>query len=114
MKELAQLPTPTIATRTFSSGCRAPLPPTPLPSLTFEVPPRQGWGRKDTPAAQWLHARIAAADPFGGLAGELVSHVPDTLDHRDRGQPGNRVDRQVEELEVTERRALREHEADRK
>jgi hypothetical protein len=33
MKELAQLPTPTIATRTFSSVRAAPLPLAPLVSL---------------------------------------------------------------------------------
>ena len=62
MKELAQLPTPTIATRTLSSARPAPLLPfAPLVSLMrFEVLPRSGWVAKHTRSLDWLQMLRAA------------------------------------------------------
>ena len=116
MKELAQLPTPTIATRTFSSARPAPfvLPFAPLLSLMkFEVLLGSRWVAEHT---RGLAGYRLAMPPLWtpGFAGKLVSHMPYTLDRGEDGQCRDHVDRRRQQLEIADPGALGEDQADRK
>src|SRR5680860_337446 len=117
MKELAQLPTPTIATRTFSSALTEPLPLfVSLMKLKDSFLSR--WVRKHTSGANSLHPNLEpraelARSSWEGLLQKLVSDVHYALDRRDDGQHRDQVDRWGQELEIAEPGALGEDQADR-
>src|SRR5438045_507498 len=117
-KELAQLPTPTIATRTFSS--RAPLRRAP-----FALPLTVLMSRKSS----WIRSRGFGNDTYGdaglhdlgwdrGLDGrllqiraaplELVSHMPNALYHGESRQRRHSVDRRCQKFRIDDPGALRE------
>src|SRR5436190_19108683 len=105
MKAFAQLPTPTIATRTLPSSRRRPLADprsAPCPSSVLI-------------ACEILLERVRRlyasnrASLHGADAPQLAPDVPDALDRGDRRQRGDHVDRGCEELEVAEPGPLREH-----
>ena len=119
MKELAQLPTPTIATRTLSSRaagavcCRAPL----LLLMKFDSSSWIGaeW-RRTLRQARLVTAPSLAVDASGCAAfidDQLAPHVPDALEDGERGQRGHHVDRRREQVDVADQ-APGEHQADRK
>src|SRR6478752_7401532 len=118
MKELAQLPTPTMATRTFSSPRPTPLvlPFAPLLSLMkLEVLLGSRWMAEHTRRPCWLQLlRLAAALGAGLGQKKLVPHMPHPLEHGDDRQSGNDVDRRRQQFEIADAGSLGEDQADRK
>src|SRR6187549_655058 len=124
MNELAQLPTPTMATRTFSSWRPAPLAPfNPLVSLMkLEVLPcgsgwlavGSGWPAKHTCGGCRLQVGGRALGLAGRVSPQLVPYVPYALGRRDRGQSRDSVDRRGQQLNVYKSGALGKDQADGK
>ena len=114
MKLLAQLPTPTIATRTLPSSERRPLGRRRWVAVGLthakEVLPGGGW-MANYPELTFGYTSSASA-ALERL--ELPAHVPDALADRERGQPGHHVDRRGEQVDVGDQVAAAEHEADGK
>src|SRR5436190_24131502 len=115
MNELAQLPTPTIATRTLPSSTRCPLVLAscwrgPLSVICVPSPPR-GWsGAPTTP----LSCPGYISCPAGHLQGlELPTHMPHPLADREGGQRGHSVDGRRQELNIEHSCSFREDKADR-
>src|SRR5262245_51079565 len=113
MKLLAQLPTPTIATRTLPSSAWWPLVCAPscaplVVLIACEILLRTAGHLKYALTRGRLHLTVDLAE-----LGQLMTNVPDTLHVRERGSRGEHVDGGLEQLEVAEPVALREDEADR-
>src|ERR1700733_6909370 len=120
--ELAQLPTPMIATRTLPSWWRAAPLVEPLVVLTvcaafLSVGPAWGVPREGraghyrySAKTRSLHRLPVPARPD---ALQLFAHVEDALERREDGQAGQHIHRRREQLEVAERGASGEHQADR-
>src|ERR671934_1936604 len=97
-KALAQLPTPTIPTRTLPSSTRCPLAPAPSRRRAVSVLiASQSSSRRVAfllpPLAPWLH-------PGEIQSLELAPHVPHALCHGERRQCSHSVDRRRQELNV--------------
>src|SRR4051794_13224639 len=118
MKLLAQLPTPTIATRTFSSSRPTPFvwPLAPLLSLMELEVLLDCWVAEHTWRLRWLHVPRAATVVLdaGDLAGKLVSHMPYPLEGGENRQCRDHVDRRGQQFEVAQTGPLGEDQADRK
>src|SRR5215208_899546 len=116
MKLLAQLPTPTMATRTLPSSTRWPLTLTASPLWPFVLMrTKSSWRRVGGNYARdrvRLHGYPAAAG--SGLEDpQLAPHVPDPLDDGERRQGGHHVDRRLEQVHSVDQLGAREHESDR-
>src|SRR4051794_1086987 len=118
MKLLAQLPTPTIATRTFSSSRPTPFvwPLAPLLSLMELEVLLDCWVAEHTWRLRWLHVPRAATVVLdaGDLAGKLVSHMPYPLEGGENRQCRDHVDRRGQQFEVAQTGPPGEDQADRK
>src|SRR3954449_9119588 len=111
MSEFAQLPTPTIATRTLPSSIRWPLPAAPSCD-PFSVLIR--WEVLLAAGRSLYYAALVGRLHLGHVQRpQLTPHVPYTLHHGDRCQRSHSVDGRRQQLNVKDPGALGEHDADR-
>src|SRR3954465_7737220 len=111
MSEFAQLPTPTIATRTLPSSIKWPLPAA-LSCDPFSVV------ISGSPSLRRVGASYYAALAYGLHLWDvprlqLPPHAPHALHDCDRQKRRHSVDGRRKQLNIEEPSALREHQADR-
>src|SRR5204863_5125868 len=112
MKAFAQLPTPTIATRTLPSSISWPFPWAPLCD-----PLSVGMGRMSSSqrGGACYYASLASGLQLRNVQShELAAHVPDPLDNGHRREHRHSVDGGCQQLNVDHAGSLCEHEPDRK
>ena len=114
MKVLAQLPTPTIATRTLPSSTWCPLAWRRCLRSVIRAHASKSSSRRVGSLNYAAAVRVTGCRTAGrAVQSELAPHVPDALNDSEGGERRHSVDGGSEQLDVEDPRALGEYQADR-